>query len=176
MFCRATLAVLAMWAVGVMIAESAEPPKFDIRARRSDDKIIVSTQDGKTLLTVSSPFGISKATIKCTDQRWPETLVLRLRLSGLESLVVGNPKTRLAASVSSQGDGTVRLRLMSDGPEKPLDPSSKYWMEIRACDADGKPAQPPLGKDGYFEMTIPKALLDDESRILELEWIDFYRG
>lgn len=173
---RAMLAVIGVWAVGGILPESTVPPKFDIQTRRQDDKILVSTQDGKTILTVISPFGISKATIRCAAGRWPETLVLRLRLSGLESLVVGNGKTRLAASVSSHGDGAVRLRLLGDGPEQPLDRNSKYWMEIRAFDAQGKPARPPLGKGGYFEMTLPKALLDDDCKTLELEWIDFYRG
>lgn len=170
------LVVYFVWVAGMTLPEAAEPPKFDIQTRRKDDKVIVGTQDGKTVLTVVSPFGIGKATIRCTAQRWPEKLVLRLRLSGLESLVVGNANTKLAASVSSQGDGVVRVRLMSDGPEQPLDRSSPYWMEIRAFNAEGKPSCPPLEKGGFFEITIPKALLDDDSRTLEVQWIDFYRG
>jgi len=175
MFGDALAAVLCVCLAGAKLPETAEASKFDIQTGRKDDRVVVSVQDEKTVLTVVSPFGIGKATIKCTAQRWPETLVLRLRLSGLESLVVGNARTQLAASVSSQGDGAVRLRLMTDGPEQPLDSSSQYWMDIRSYDAEGKPARPPLGKSGYFEMTIPKALLDDDSRTLEVRWIDFYR-
>jgi len=32
------------------------------------------------------------------------------------------------------------------------------------------------GKGGYFEIRLPKALLDGQPKSLELGWIDFYRG
>ena len=51
---------------------------------------------------------------------------------------------------------------------------SPFWMEIKVFDAAGKPAKGLPGKDGYFEMAVPKALLTDKK--LEVTWIDFFRG
>jgi len=46
-------------------------------------------------------------------------------------------------------------------------------IEIRALDAKGKPVEGLPGEGGYFEMILPKALLDANS--LTIDWIDFYR-
>ncbi|MCY2953477.1 MAG: hypothetical protein NTU53_16085 [Planctomycetota bacterium] len=50
-----------------------------------------------------------------------------------------------------------------------------YWMDIQALDLDGKPVEGLPGNDGWFEMTIPRPLLGDQTITLNLAWIDFYR-
>ena len=43
-------------------------------------------------------------------------------------------------------------------------------------DAAGKPVKGLPDKGGYFEIKLPKALLENQIKTLELGWIDFYRG
>jgi len=73
----------------------------------------------KTILTVASGSGIGGATVELKADRWPEELILRVRLHGLESLTISTGEVKLAASVLSHGDyqqlrpvlGTVARRL-----------------------------------------------------------------
>ncbi len=158
------------------LSAAADAARFQVTTRKTDDKVEVQGDAGKVVFAVKSASGIGSAAIARTQEKWPDTVVLKLHLKGLESLVVANGKTKLQAAVSRQ-DGKLRVRLWKDDREdEPLDPRSPYWMEIRAVGADGKPASElPLG-DGHFEMTLPKALLESSPRSLSVQWIDFYRG
>jgi hypothetical protein len=42
--------------------------------------------------------------------------------------------------------------------------------------ATGKAITGLPGDGGYFEITLPKALLEGQPQSLELGWLDFYRG
>ena len=48
-------------------------------------------------------------------------------------------------------------------------------MDIKALDAKGRPIKGLPEQDGYFEMTLPKALFKENPKLLTLGWIDFYR-
>ncbi|TWU39286.1 hypothetical protein [Novipirellula artificiosorum] len=146
---------------------------FRITTKRDDDKVEVKVEEGKTHFTVQSPVGISQAIIERSGENWPTTVMLRLRLKGLEKFKVTDGKITLEASVSSQ-DGKVRL--WKDGKEdSPLDSKHPYWMEIRMVGKDGKPVKTIPLKEGYFEMKLPKALFEDNPKSITLSWIDFYR-
>ena len=63
--------------------------------------------------------------------------------------------------------------------------SENCLAAVEACDlflgiittqyGSGKTAKGLPGKDGCFEVVIPKALLDVKSKTMTLNWIDFYR-
>ena len=104
-----------------------------------------------------------------------QKVVVRLRLMGLESLTVSNGKTLLSASVLSHSGNPRLLDVVEDGKEKKVGKDSPYWAEMRGFDSTGKPVTGLPGKGGYFEITLPKALLEGQPKSLEVEWIDFYR-
>jgi len=153
------------------------PPPFDpkIVTKKGDDAVAVKREGEKVILAVTSRSGIGKATIT-PAAKWPKMAVLRLHLRGLESLRISDGQTTLEASVSSHGDGAVRLNLRDGNNEKPVDAKSPYWTEVRILDAQGKPVKKLPLQDGCFELQIPSALLPGEGKTLELFWIDFYRG
>ena len=154
-------------------ASAADDSPFKITTKRDDDKVEVRVENGKTVISVHSPFGISQAIIERNEKNWPDTVMLRLHLKGLENFKVTIGKVTLEAAVSSQ-DGKVRL--WKDGKEdSPLDSKHPYWMEIRMVGKDGKPVKTIPLKDGYFEMQLPKALFEDNPKSITLNWIDFYR-
>jgi len=132
------------------------------------------TADGKTVFAITGR-GIGRTTLACDAQAKPREFVLRVYLRGLESLTLANDRVQWKASVLSHSGHTTLLHLCQDGKEGPaLTKDSPYWTEIRRLGADGKPAAglPPDG--GWFELSIPQALLTDV-RELRVEWIDFYR-
>jgi hypothetical protein len=162
--------------VCILIAGCADVVKesqFNITTKRADDMVDVEVKDASMVFSVHSPFGISQAVIESTDGTWPDSVILRLHLKGLECFKVSNGKVTLEASVSSQNG---QVRLWKDGKENsPLDSKSPYWTEIRMIGKDGKPETRIPLKDGYFEIPLPKALFEDSPKSITVNWIDFYR-
>ena len=147
--------------------------QLKITTKRDNDKVEVKVESNKAVFSVHSPFGISQTVIERTDGNWPDIVMLRLHLKGLENFKVSNGNMKLEATVSSQ-DGKVRL--WKDGKEdSPLDAKSPYWTEIRMFSDDGKPTTTIPLQDGYFEIQLPKAFFEDNPKSITVNWIDFYR-
>jgi hypothetical protein len=155
---------------------SDQPTKFKVTTKRKDDIVQVRANNEKALLIIKSPFGISHAVIEREGEKWPDTIVLRLHLKGLESFRASNGNVTLHAAVGIQ-DGKEKVRMWKDGKEDAsLDEKSPFWMKIRMVESDGKPAKELPLKDGHFEITLPRALFEGNPKSLTLNWIDFYRN
>lgn len=149
-------------------------PQFKITTKRDNDKVESKVESDKAVFSVHSPFGISQTVIERTDGNWPDIVMLRLHLKGLENFKVSNGKVTIEAAVSSQ-DGKVRQ--WKDGKEgSPLDAKSPYWTEIRMFGHDGKSVKTIPLDDGYFEVQLPTALFEDNPKSITVNWIDFYRN
>ncbi len=168
-----SIIILFALAVVATISNRDHTPAFKITTKRDNDRVVVEAEKDKVVFSIYSPFGISKVDIERADEKWPEAVVLRLHLTGLEKLIISDEKVKLEASVSTP-DGKVRL-WKDQKEDSLLDAKSQFWMEIRMVGADGKPAKTIPSKDGYFEMQLPKVLLEDKPKSITVHWIDFYR-
>jgi hypothetical protein len=149
---------------------------FKITMKRESDKAETKVEKDQAIVAIRSPFGISEAKIERLEETWPDTVVIRLHLRGLETFKVSNGKVAINASVSSSAEKQ-STRLWKDNEEdSQLDAKSPYWTEIRMIGADGKPTKAIPIKDGYFEVQLPKALLEGNPRSITVNWIDFYRN
>ena len=85
--------------------------------------------------------------------------------------------TTVGVSVLSHSGNPRLLHLRrGDQPEGPeLAKGDPGWTDVRAMDAKGTPTDGLPGEGGWFELTVPRVVLADESRTLTLDWIDFYR-
>ena len=107
-------------------APQDQPAKFKITTKRKDDSVEVGSAKDKTVFAVKSPFGISQAVIEREGEKWPEAVVLRLHLKGLESFRASNGKVTVDAAVGIQ-EGQVKVRIWKDGKEDaPLDEKSPF--------------------------------------------------
>ena len=159
--------------VSVATTCAEDTPPFKLTTKRSDDRVEVKSENDKYVFDVRSPFGISSVTIERTTEKWPDKVVMQLRLKGLENFKATTEKLKLEASVSSHNG---EVRLWKDGKEDiQLDSKSDYWMEIRIMDSAGKPTKVIPLKEGYFEMQLTKKFLEGNPKSFKLEWIDFYR-
>jgi len=159
-----------------LTAADGKSPQFKFTTKRDTDKVEVKVEKDKTVFSVRSPFGISQVVIERTEEKWPDAVVLRLHLMGLESFRASNGEVTLDAAVSSHDDKQ-RVRLWEDGKEdSPLDSKSPLRMEIRMVGGDGKPAKDIPLKDGYFEMQLPRTFFEGNPKSITLNWIDFYRN
>ena len=170
----ATILVMVAAAVTSAPAGDDKPPKFKITTKRDTDKVEVKSEKGKTIFSVHSPSGISQAVIERSGEKWPDAVMLRLNLKGLESFQATNGKVTLDAAVSSND---AKVQIWKDGKEDTLlDSKSPFWMEIRMVGSDGKPAKSIPLKDGHFEMQVPKAFFEGNPKSITLNWIDFHRN
>jgi hypothetical protein len=166
---------------GIALADDGDAPKdqpnrFKVTTKRKDDTAEVRAEKDKTLFIIKSPFGISQAVIEREGEKWPDGVVLRLHLKGLEKFRASNGKVNVDAAVSSQ-DGKPKVRLWKDGNEDaPLDEKNPLWTEIRIVGGDGKPAKELPLKDGYFEVVLPRVFFEGNPKAITLNWIDFYRN
>jgi hypothetical protein len=161
----------------VGILAHVEPQSLEIAAQKKDDRIAAETlADGKTVISIHSRSGIGSATVTRTKASWPPAMIVRLHLGGLECFAVTSGKTRLTTSVASHGGHAKRLHVDQDGTDREVETGSPYWTEVKVVGADGKPALDYPVKDGYFEIALPAALLQEQPKTITLAWIDFYRG
>jgi len=173
-FMASGLLVLAVLAAAT--AGDDKTPPFTITTKRDDDRVEVKGDQDKTIFLVHSPFGISQAVIERAGEKWPDAVVLRLHLKGLENFRVTGGKVKLEGSASLR-DGKPLVRLWGDGKEDaPLDAKSPYWTEVRILGGDGKQAKELPLKGGYFEMQLPEALFEGNPKSITVNWIDFYRN
>ena len=99
-------------------------PSFKITTKRNDDRVDVNVEKDKAIFSIHSPFGISHAVIERTGEEWPDAVLLRLHLKGLENVRASNGDVKLEASTSLQ-DGKPLVRIGKDGKEdRPLDSKS----------------------------------------------------
>jgi SAM-dependent methyltransferase len=145
-----------------------------VSTRKEEDSVAVLRQDDATIYSVHSPSGIGGATLPQATP-WPEKVILRLYLKGLESLTIGNDALRWHASVTSHGGHSPRLSVKQGDRETEAKADTPYWTKVAAFGADGKPIEGLPNDGGYFELQLPKTLLEASSQPLRLEWIDFYR-
>lgn len=167
---------LVVLAVAATTAAAGDPQPYIITTKRDGDKVDVRAEQDKVTFSIYSPFGISNAVIERSGEAWPDAVVLRLHLTGLEHFKVTSGKTTLEGSVSLR-DGKPVVRLWKGGQEDaPLDAQSPYWMKIGILCGEGKPATAIPLKGGYFELPLPKALFGGNQKTITVNWIDFYRG
>jgi hypothetical protein len=170
-----TKSITALLLAIAAVATADDPPRFKFTTKKPDDTVEIRADKDKTMFVVKSPSGISQAVIERQDDAWPKTIILRLHLKDLESFKVTNGKMRLDAAVGIQ-DGKPKVRQWKDGKEDaPLDEKNPYWSEVRIVGGDGKPAKALPLKDGYFEVVVPRVILEGNPKTITVAWIDFYR-
>lgn len=169
------LLALSNLAVAQNVGLLNQASQFKITTRRMEDDVQVQVEKYKTVFAVKSPLGISHADIERLGNKWPDTVMLRLHLKGLESFRVSNGQVTLDATVSTD-EGKPTVRLWKGGNENAgLDEKSPFWMDVRILSGDGKLTKAIPVKDGYFEIVLPKAFFDGNPKSITVRWIDFYR-
>ena len=70
-------------------APVSEKATLEAKVGREGSKVRFSTEGDKTIIDITSEFGIDKATISRKSYDWPKTILVRLHLGGLESFKAG---------------------------------------------------------------------------------------
>jgi hypothetical protein len=134
--------------------------KLEYKKGRRDEtrEIKVSQRDGATIFDVRDQFGIGKGTIQLASGTWPEKVLVRLHLTGLEGFGLTIGKKVLARS-------DLKIRML-DPKGKPL--PGRYLLKSTGPNASKRIA-------GYYEVQVPPLLLTAATKEIKLSWVDFYR-
>src|SRR5262245_12821512 len=104
--------------------------RLEATPAKADTGIALTNQAQTTIIDITCPFGIDRAALKRTGDKWPEPIIVRLRLKGLESFEVISGPAALLVSVPSSGESRPRVSLRQNGKESEVDKSSPYWTEV----------------------------------------------
>lgn len=151
---------------------AADP--FKISSRHPGD-VTAEIADGKAVLSIRN-HGIGTAGISRGTGEWPQEIVMRVYLRGLESFKITRGPLVWHASVQSHGkQGAIQTHPLDGKERSPLKDGDPLFTEIRRLGADGAQVEglPPAG--GWFEFRIPRAFLTKDGGEMKVEWIDFYR-
>jgi hypothetical protein len=147
-------------------------PAFQAKPRREDTRIRFLTNETTTVIDVVCPFGIDTATIQRRADAWPEIILVRLNLRGLESFKAAAGNITVEWSVSSTQPNTTRESLSSGQREAGISEERPPPVPVRIFASErGIPL-----KDGYFEVAIPARLLEGNPREFTLSWVAFHRN
>ena len=126
-------------------------PKDAAHAKTRKIKIIEKTDS--VIFEIRDQFGIGKGSLILKNRKWPDKVILRFYLSGLEGLTAGIKGKTFAKE-------ELKIRML-DSKGNSL--KGRYLLK-------GSKKIP-----GYFEVDLPLSKLMG-TRKIELRWIDFYRG
>jgi hypothetical protein len=150
-------------------------PRVAGRGRSDGDRVEVEADGDRHRVILHSPRGISEVTLERLAETWPTTVVVQMRLKGLESLTVSGGEWIVQGAVSSGSDrGGIRQWVPADEPggEEPvvLTANDPLWLDLKTL-------PPPRGETvGGFEWTIPWGLRQANPRQIRVNFIDFYRS
>ena len=154
-------------------AQSGDEPVFNVTTKNQNDKVNFQYVDDTAIVDIQSPTGIGSAKLDLESGDMPEDMLLRLHLQGLEEIRLISDQAVIVASGSSSGSFAVNdQRVNSSGSEYSITPIDPLWMKIEIISGQAKKI--PL-KSGYFEITVPRAFLQNAGNFFEIQWIDFYR-
>lgn len=175
---RGVLLIIALGLVGCATPSAKpdvgiSPVSATARAARV---VIPYTGERGPIIVQLDHTAIGSAVLTRQRDRWPRQILLRIHTAGLESIAITAGNLKLVASYSSHSGHSTIVSLWKSGVEEPpLTDQSPYWMKISALTDGGKPSTAIPLSDGYFEMQIPAALLEDQPETIALQWIDFFR-
>ena len=100
---------------------------------------------------------------------WPQRVMLRFHLAGLEELRFHYGETTLLVAVPNSVEAQVRESVLeADGSERQLAPDSPQWMEVHVERSGASVVE-------YVEVAAPDDFRKGGYRDFDLRWIDFYR-
>ena len=168
---RFSLFALVAMAATTLLADEPQPASFTCKPTKVQDQVTVTIEKERTLLDVVSPSGIGGTTVELSRGSWPSKVVVRLHLRGLEQFTSSSGRAKLDGSMLSHSGNTRRLTVREQGK----DGEQRFNDAIQVFNAEGKPIDglPPAG--GYFEVTLPKPMLEGQPKSLYMGWIDFFR-
>lgn len=168
------LAVLALTACMSQPAPTGSTDRaaaLTFEARRDDVLISIEATQQTHWIDVSSPFGIGRGVLRRQGDDWPSDIRLRLRVLGIEQLIIEAEGATYSWAVSHGPERETRMnRILADGSKR-VDSTDADWSPIKTvlvADAED-------GSVAYFEIRLPEPLFAGNPEAIRFQWVDFFR-
>lgn len=176
---RLRLAVALLVLPVLMPAQSeAEDASVDLEAKllhaqpnRSQARLRSFATDGASIVEVKGGTGIGWAEVRRVGSEWPNQVVLRLHLQGLETLQIQYFQNKAKWSAISTAGGRTLMSVSQAGSWARIERSDPRFTALRLV---GDNPTVPL-RNGYFELSVPAFVFARNPSALTLHWVDFYR-
>ena len=168
---------LCLFAITTTACTAVSPttPEYTATTGNDQDHITFNPTENTLFIDIASPTGIGDAFITSQSGVWPQQVILRLHLQGLEQFDFTYGNTTVTAALSSYGDQEVRESTqVGSGDPQPLSGGGVYWMDIQLAANSGETAVVPI-KNGTINITAPQDFLKSGSQSFFISWIDFFR-
>jgi len=145
-------------------------------SQKEGDNIASIVTGDSVILTIQSRMGIGSAKLGRKQNNWPGDLIIRFQLRGLESCSVNNGKVVITTSVSSHQPFRTHCtaRMLDSESAAVVQDSAAYWMPATIVPEGDAIATIPLTR-GYFEVSVPDIIFQNNPDSLEIVWVDFFR-
>lgn len=171
------LPALALLALTACVSEPASMEPADrvaaltFEARRDDVVIAIEASAQTHWVDVTSPFGIGRGVLRRQGDAWPSDVRLRLRVLGIEQLIIEAEEAKYSWAVSHGPERQTRMnRIGAEGSER-VDPTDADWSPATTVlEADAED-----GSVAYFEIRLPEPLFVGNPEEIRLQWVDFFR-
>lgn len=151
---------------------------IEIMLDKQSDAALVEYRPGRLTIDVTSASGIGGLQAELADGSWPEQVLVRLRLRGLERLELSYGNYTIVTSISSTFDPapptTLYTRDEDGSVTETTSPEDAFQPAITPHSLTQETPVIPL-QDGYFEVALPAHFFETGERNFTLQWIDFYR-
>lgn len=169
----ASLTFAMMGLISCQSSVSSSSSQIEVKTDREDAQISIVTEGNKGSVNVHSESGIGRSQVDLVSGHWPERVILRFHLSGLEGMKFHYGDTTVSVSVNSS-EHVLQSVTTSDESQRPISQESAHWMPVRIVTPDGIASTLPLA-EGVIEVEAPRDFLDGDFAGFTLEWVDFYR-
>lgn len=148
-------------------------PEYHVSSNRPSAQVTVSNEQSSAIVEVYSDNGIGNATVRLVSGEWPDSILMRFHLQGLESLQFSYGETVVGLSVNTQNRILQGVSVGGVAIEA-IDEGSDYWMSVTFLDRKGTAVDAPAA-GGVIEVEAPADFLKREDSEFTINWIDFYR-
>ena len=149
-------------------------PQFSVTSSQPGDTVTITSEQDVSIIDINSPSGIGSARVDFVSGPFPQKIIARLHLKGLEEFRLLYADTVIIASASSgSAFNNDNQRILLSGTEESILPGQPLWMEIRVV-SDQMAQNIPL-EEGYFEITFPQEFTEKAGTSFEIQWVDFFR-
>jgi len=155
-------------------ASNGSEPEFSFTSSKPGDTVTITSEENVTIIEVNSAGGIGSARFELVSGSWPQKMIARLHLKGLEEFRLLYAETIIVASASSGSSfNTGDQMVILSGTEEPIPPGHPLWMDIRIVSNEMIPNIPL--EEGHFEITFPREFIAKAVSSFEIQWVDFFR-
>ncbi len=149
---------LALLCCALTAPADAPPTPFRTVLQKADDSYSLAVGEKGATLAITSGSGIGRARLVRVDEKWPNPLVIRLNLKGLEGFQMNNGAIRFETFL--RASRTVPYFKMD---AKNTDPPAGT-LQLRMVQAEGR-----------IDLVLPAEMVEGNPGEIAFMWIDFYR-